>query len=252
MSTRRPLIYIIHTSFVSVKDLNDLFATQIPEAEVRNIVDDSLLPEVLANEGVTSGVGERMKKYFQAAESAGADLIFNQCSSVGEVADVAAKLVRVPVIKVDSRMAEVACQTGRRIGVVATLETTLGPTCRLIEGTAERAGKPIEIIRCLVTGAFDALVGGDRAKHNRMVLEAIRELATRVDVVVCAQGSMTAILPELGKTKVPVLTSPALGVESAVRFLRQSRPKTTQAPAGRNVGRGQAIASSASDAELPK
>jgi len=252
MKRTRPLIYIVHTSFVSVKELNDLFAAELPEAEVRNIVDDSLLPEVLANEGVTAGVSERMKKYFQAAEAAGADLIFNQCSSVGEVADAAALSVQVPVIKVDTRMAEVACQSGRRIGVVATLETTLGPTCRLIEKTAERLGKQIEINRCLVAGAFDALIGGNRAKHNRMVLEAIRELATRVDVIVCAQGSMTAILPELGRTKVPVLTSPALGVESAVRFLRQSQPKTTKARAAQNDKRGQAVISGATDTKLPE
>jgi aspartate/glutamate racemase len=221
MNARKAVVYIIHTSFVSVKDLNDLFHAEMPEAEIRNIVDDSLLPEVLANSGVTPGVTERMQRYYQAAASAGADLIFNQCSSVGEVADAVAKSVPVPVIKVDARMAEVACQTGRRIGVVATLETTLGPTCRLIEATGKRLGRPVEITRCLVRGAFDVLVGGNRARHNQMVLEAIRELANQVDVIACAQGSMAAILPELGQTKVPVLTSPALGVEHAVGELRR-------------------------------
>jgi Asp/Glu/hydantoin racemase len=137
--------------------------------------------------------------------------------------DAAAKAVRVPMIKVDSRMAEVACETGRRIGVVATLETTLGPTCRLVERTAARMGRKAEITRCLVAGAFDALVGGDPARHNAMVLAAIRDLAQKVDVVVCAQGSMTAILPELGRTEVPVLTSPSLGVESAAGFLGRSK-----------------------------
>jgi hypothetical protein len=53
-----------------------------------------------------------------------------------------------------------------------------------------------------------------------MVLDAIRKLAEEVDVVVCAQGSMVAILPDLGPTKVPVLTSPKLGVDSAATFLR--------------------------------
>ncbi|HTX54483.1 MAG TPA: aspartate/glutamate racemase family protein [Candidatus Baltobacteraceae bacterium] len=223
-----------------MKELNKLFADMLPEAEVRNIVDDSLLPEVLAHSGVTAAVHERMKKYFQAAESAGADLIFNQCSSVGEAADAAAQGVSVPVIKVDARMAEVACQTGRRIGVVATLETTLGPTCRLIERTASRLGRQVEISRCLVAGAFDVLIGGNRAKHNQMVLAAIRDLVTRVDVVVCAQGSMTAILPELGQTAVPVLTSPVLGVESAVSFLRGSPSAAPKMPVAKASARGRA------------
>jgi len=223
----RPIVYLIHTSFVSLKDLTALFAELVPEAQIRHIVDDSLLPEVLANGGVTAGVRSRMCEYYKAAELGGADLIFNQCSSVGEVADLAAQLVRVPVVKVDARMAEIACETGNRIGVVATLETTLGPTCRLVENTARRIGKDVDVIRRLVNGAFDILIQGDRARHNQMGLDAIRTLAKEVDVVVCAQGSMMAIVPDLGSTPVPVLTSPRLGVESAAALLRQRRSKET-------------------------
>lgn len=217
----RPVVCIVHTSFVSVTQLTELFAELAPQAQVRHIVDDTLLPEVLANRGVTPRVRSRMCEYYRAAELAGANLIFNQCSSVGEVADLASTLVTVPVIKVDTRMAETACRTGRRVGVVATLETTLGPTCRLIEATAARLGTKIELTRCLVEGAFDKLIAGDRAQHNQMVLTAIRELSRGVDVVVCAQGSMMAIVPDLGPTPVPVLTSPRLGVQSAAEFLQQ-------------------------------
>jgi aspartate/glutamate racemase len=218
-----PLIYIVHTSFVSVDFLTELFRELVPGGRVRHIVDDSLLPEVLQNGGVTPGVRQRMIEYYRAAESAGADLIFNQCSSVGEVADLAAQIVRTPVIKVDSRMAEVACVMARKIGVIATLETTLGPTCRLVETTARRLKRDIVLERVLVAGAFEKLVAGNRPGHNRMVIEAIRELATRVEVVLCAQGSMVAILPELGKVRVPVLTSPRLGVEAAAAALKLIR-----------------------------
>jgi aspartate/glutamate racemase len=217
---RRPVVFIVHTSFVSLDELSRLFKEREPAIELRHIVDDSLLAEVLANGGVTPAVRKRMIEYYRAAELAGADLIFNQCSSVGEAADNAARTVKTPVIKVDSRMAEVACETGSRIGVVATLETTLGPTCRLIEATAKRLGKKVKITRCLVSGAFDRLVGGDRAGHNEAVLGSIRRLIPKVDVVVCAQGSMTAVVPDLGPTPVPVLTSPALGVEDAVSWIR--------------------------------
>src|SRR5262245_2650681 len=218
---RRPVVCLVHTSFVSVTQLTELFAELAPQAQVRHIVDDTLLPEVLANGGVTPRVRSRMCEYYKAAELAGADLIFNQCSSVGEVADLAATMVTIPVIKVDARMAEVACRTGRRIGVVATLETTLGPTCRLIESTASRLAIPVQLTRCLVEGAFERLIGGDRAKHNQMVLDAIRDLAQRCDVIVCAQGSMMAIVPDLGPTPVPVLTSPRMGVQSAAEWLQQ-------------------------------
>lgn len=219
MGSKKKTVFIIHTSRVSVDDLNKLFSELAPEVIVRNIIDDSLLPEVLANGGVTPMVTRRIFNYTMMAEAAGADLIFNQCSSVGEVADMAAKVVNVPLVKVDEKMAEVACQTGSRVGVVATLKTTLGPTVRLIQKTADRLNKKIEITEKLVNGAFDKLISGDRKTHNTMVITAIQELTRNVDVVVCAQGSMVALLPDLGKTRVPVLTSPRLGVERAVEVL---------------------------------
>lgn len=220
MSTDRGTIAIVHTSFVSVDDLTALFGEHGPEIQIRHIVDDSLLPEVLANGGVTPEVVSRICAYYKAAQEAGADLVFNQCSSVGEAADVAARTIRTPVVKVDKKMAQVACETGRKIAVAATLETTLGPTCRLLESTAAEMGKEIDIEPLLIEGAFDELISGRRDRHNEMVLAAIRGALGRVDAVVCAQGSMVAILPELGQTKVPVLTSPRLGVAAAVEQLR--------------------------------
>lgn len=222
MSNDKKTVFIIHTSGVSANELNALFKEMAPDVTVRNIIDDSLLPEVLENGGVTDGVRRRIREYAKLAESAGADLIFNQCSSVGEAASEAARDVKVPLVKVDERMAEVACETGRRVGVIATLGTTLGPTCRLIRETAKRMGKDIEIVERLCEGAFDKLIAGDRKTHNEMVISAIRELAQEVDVVVCAQGSMTALLPDLGETPVPVLTSPRLGVEKAVQVLNRA------------------------------
>lgn len=221
MSKTSGIVTIVHTSFVSVDDLTTQFKEIGPEIQVRHIVDDSLLPEVLANGGVTNSVRSRICAYYRAAEEAGADLVFNQCSSVGEAADIAAQLIQIPVVKVDQSMAQVACETGTRIAVAATLETTLGPTCRLVKNTARNMKKEVIVEPLLIEGAFNQLISGNRTKHNQMVLAAIRGVLDRVDVVVCAQGSMVAILPELGETAVPVLTSPKLGVIHAVAKLRE-------------------------------
>lgn len=214
-------VVIIHTSDVTLEYLNNLFHELAPEVIVKNIIDDSLLAEVIENKGVTKGVIKRICTYAVLAEKIiGADLIFNQCSSVGEAADIAAKLVDIPLVKIDEKMAEVACKTGKRIGVIATLPTTLGPTVRLVKKTAEKLNKEIEITEKLCEGAFSLLRSGDVKTHNKMVIEGIRELAEKVEVIVCAQGSMVALLDELGETAVPVLTSPRLGVERAVEILK--------------------------------
>ena len=216
---QKKVVVIIHTSDVSVKDLKSLFTELAPEICVRNIIDDSLLAEVLDNGGVTTAVIKRICAYALQAEVIGANLIFNQCSSVGEAADIAAKLVNIPLVKIDEKMAEVACKTGKKIGVVATLQTTLGPTVRLIKKTAEKLKKEVQITEKLCEGAFDLLRGGDIKAHNKMVIKGIKELTKEVDVVVCAQGSMVPLLAELEETSIPVLTSPRLGVEHAVKIL---------------------------------
>ena len=216
-------VVIIHTSDISVKDLKNLFTELAPEVCVRNIVDDSLLAEVLEKGGVTTAVKKRICAYALQAEVIGADLIFSQCSSVGEAADIAAKLVNIPLVKIDEKMAEVACKTGSKIGVIATLQTTLGPTVRLVKSTAEKLKKEIQITEKLCEGAFDLLRGGDIKTHNKMVIKGIQELTKEVDVIVCAQGSMVPLLDELGETPIPVLTSPRLGVERAVEVLKNLR-----------------------------
>lgn len=213
-------VVVIHTSFVSVADIKELFAEIVPEAKVHHIVDDSLLSEVLANGKVTDGVRNRMIHYAEHAQMIGADLVFNQCSSVGEAADEARKHVRVPLLKIDEAMAAKAVELGNHIGVIATLETTLNPTVRLIETMAAKAGKSVKIDRMLCSGAFECLIGGDRNRHNQIVLDAIQEISAKVDVIVLAQGSMITLLPYLEETRVPVLTSPRLGVERAKEMLR--------------------------------
>ncbi|MFW6056915.1 MAG: aspartate/glutamate racemase family protein, partial [Chloroflexota bacterium] len=141
------------------------------------------------------------------------------CSSIGEAADMAATTVNIPLVKIDERMAEIACKTGSRIGVVGTVATTMGPTVRLIKRTAEKLGKDVTVIEELSAGAFEKLTSGDRTGHNKMVIASIRKVAKQVDVVVCAQGSMLALKQDLGETPVPVLFSPPIGVQHAVEVL---------------------------------
>jgi aspartate/glutamate racemase len=216
-------VFIIHTNQLAGGDLTRLFSEMAPDVTVRNIIDDSMLPEVLAAGGVTPGVLKRYCLYATLAETAGADLIFNQCSSVGEAADIAQGMVRIPIVKIDERMAETACRTGKRIGVLATAVSTMGPTTRLLQKTAARLGKEVSLVEALRTDAFERMLVGDRRGHNELLLGTIRDLFGRVDVVVCAQGSMLALKPDLGETPIPVLMSPPIGVAHAVEVLNAKR-----------------------------
>lgn len=212
-------VAVVHTSAVSLKVLNDLFATIIPEAEIFNIIDDSLLAEVKTAGHPTPFLIKRMCCYYQLAEESAADLIFNQCSSVGEAADIAALTISTPVLKVDEAMARKAVELGSRIAVVATVASTVAPSCRLVEKMAKEAGKAVEVKSCLVDGALEILMKEGPEKHNQMVIAKVEEAEKNADVIVLAQGSMIVLEPLLSHIKIPVLTSPRLGVEYARKLL---------------------------------
>ena len=99
-----------------------------PEAQTFNIVDESLLANTIAAGRLTAATARRLAMYLGSAEEAGADAILVTCSSLGAAVEAARPFVGVPVLRVDELMADRAVRLGRRIGVIATLPTTLGPT----------------------------------------------------------------------------------------------------------------------------
>lgn len=204
---------IIHTSFVSVNDLAALCKEILPGVAVTNIVDDSLLPEVRENGGLTKNVTRRICAYAVEAQQMGCDAILNQCSSVGEAVDVARGLINIPYIKVDEPMAEKAAAIGGRIVVMATVSTTLKPSCRLVERAVAQLGTKAEVVPVYVDGAFDVLLKQGSEAHNAMLIDRVREETSTASCVVLAQGSMLCLAPLLTDMPVPVFTSPRLGIE---------------------------------------
>ncbi|WP_274649901.1 aspartate/glutamate racemase family protein [Paenibacillus humicola] len=214
-------VVVIHTGPVTVQPLKDQFRQVLPDVRMINIMDDSLLNDAMQAGHLTKEVSSRLYAYMEQAQAMKADLILNACSSVGEAADAARNLLSVPVIKIDEAMADRASEIGSKIGVVATVKTTLEPTVRLIESKAKEKCKPVEVVRQIAEGAFQALLDGDGEKHDRIVKETISELIAKVDVVVLAQVSMARLIPSLGETKVPVLASPSSGVEAVKKALER-------------------------------
>ena len=212
-------VFVLHTSFALVDMLGKMFTEQMPEVRVVNIVDDSLLADVRAAGHVTPSVTRRMLGYATLAQSAGADVIFNTCSSVGEVADQMRAVVDVPVVKIDESMAEQALSYGNRIAVVATVPTTLGPTARMVERIARAKNRPVQVKEHLAEGAFDALMNGDAARHDEMVIAEVKRATEESDAVVLAQGSMSRLSARFADLNVPVLSSPGSGMQQLKQTL---------------------------------
>ena len=212
---KRKQLGLIHTSATLVPIFQQLCSAKVPEVDVFNIADDSLIKDVIRRGELTATTARRVVEHVASAEAAGADYILVTCSSIGRAVETAAGLANVPVLRVDQPMADKAVQMSKRIGVLATLPTTLEPTADLINRRAAKAGKQIELTSRLCEGAFDQLMSGNGAKHDAMVAAALKELASQVEVIVLAQASMARVVESLPAEdrRVPILASPPLAVE---------------------------------------
>lgn len=212
---------LIHTSATLVPVFQQLTNEFLPKVKTFNIVDDSLIKNVISCGELTPATARRVVNYVGSAEAAGADFILVTCSSIGAAVEASAALTKVPVLRVDQPMADKAVQMGKRIGVIATLPTTLQPTGDLVTRRAAIVSKQIELTSRLCEGAFDALMSGDASTHDKMVAAALRELSAKVDVIVLAQASMARVVETLdpGERKVPILASPAIAIQHLASIL---------------------------------
>lgn len=205
---------LIHTVAGLIGPFDALARHHMPGWSPFAMLDESLLRTTIQDGRLSLATMRRLTAMVWSAVDAGAEAVIVTCSSLGPAVEAARPLCPVPLFRVDQGMAAEAVRRGPRIGVLATLSTTLDPTATLIRRTAEAAGKPCMLSSRLADGAFALLAGGDTLGHDRLVAEAMTGLAPDVDVIVLAQASMVRAL-ETVKDRLdplPVLTSPDLGM----------------------------------------
>src|SRR4029077_18803366 len=122
---KRKTLGLVHTSATLVPIFQQLCKTKLPNVDVFNIADDSLIKDVIRRGELTPLTARRVAQHIASAAEAGADYIMVTCSSIGRAVETAAAQSKIPVLRGAQPMADQAAQTGRRIGVVATLPTTL-------------------------------------------------------------------------------------------------------------------------------
>ncbi len=208
---------LIHTSPVLVQAFTALCRRVLPEVTAFHMVDESLIRNTISAGRLQKATVRRLVSQIDSAFQAGADAVLVTCSSIGPGVEAARPLFEAPVLRVDEAMAQKAIEAGERIGVLATLRTTLDPTVQLLRDTAARAGTAREIQACLCDGAFEAILAGDTSTHDRLVLEQLSGLMRRSDVVVLAQASMARVVDNLpsGERLTPIFASPELAILQA-------------------------------------
>ncbi|MDH7598907.1 MAG: aspartate/glutamate racemase family protein [Sedimentisphaerales bacterium] len=221
MTDRHKRITLIHTSPVMIGLFSDIYSEILKGVEVINTVDESLLKDIIQNDQAPKSALRRVVMHILNAHQAGTDLIMVTCSSLGPAAQIGGQLLDIPVIRVDEPMVAMAVAKGQRIGILATLPSTMGPTKDLVLAKARAISRQIEVHVDLCPGAFDALLSGNPEQHDQIVSAAVRKMASKVDVILLAQASMARVLVSIpaGTIDVPILTSPRPAIEHAATIL---------------------------------
>ncbi|MCJ7544736.1 MAG: aspartate/glutamate racemase family protein [Phycisphaerae bacterium] len=215
-------VALIHTSAMMVPPFKALAEEMLAGVGVFHVVDESLLRDIIRDGRLLPPTARRLVGHVIAAAEAGADAVMVTCSSVGAAVELSRALVTVPVLRVDEPMAAKAVASGERIGVVATLPSTLAPTAELIRRLAREAGKKVQVTDRLCEGAFAAILAGDTATHDAKVAAALGELSRACDLIVLAQASMARVAEALpaAQRRVPILSSPRLAVEKLAEVVK--------------------------------
>lgn len=214
-------VVLIHTTRIVIEPIHKLLTKIIPEVKTINLLDEGIL-EILFRKGyIDSQVNRKVCNLAISAEETGADLIMLTCSSISPCADIARKIINIPILKIDEVMVNKVVNLGKVIGVLATSRTTLQPTTHFIEKVAKEKNKNILIKTYLYEEALKALLVGKDDEHDKIILKAVNEISKEVDVIVLAQASLERLLQKINKKaiKINVLSSPRMAIYNIKKIL---------------------------------
>jgi aspartate/glutamate racemase len=204
-------IALIHALKHSIQPIESSFARLWPDVRLMNLLDDSLSADLARDGRLTDVMTERFLTLGRYVVSTGADAILFTCSAFGPCIEAVARAhAPMPVLKPNEAMIEQATRGGRKVGLLSTFSPTLA-------SMPPEFPASVELVPKLAEGALAALDRGDRAEHDRLVVEASKDLRD-CDVIALAQYSMapaaSAVEQASGR---PVLTTP----DSAVLKLKE-------------------------------
>ncbi len=211
-------LYVFHPTPLMVAKLDQLIRELAPALRHENLIYPEMLDEVRVD-GITDAIREKLRSIITAVPQDTAAVILCSCSTLGGCAEEMSGLTTNTIIRIDRPMAEAAVSMGRRIGLAAALDTTLLPTRALLEETAKRAGRAIQIREISCNAAWEHWMRGDERAYIAEIVSVLRANAEGLDVIVLAQGSMAGAEAFADDVGVPILSSPRVAIERVRELL---------------------------------
>jgi Asp/Glu/hydantoin racemase len=214
-----PRIGLVHALEESVAPARRAFAELWPEAQIFDLLDTSLAPDLAAAGLLTGAMTERFRtlgRYaagLDRAEDRADGLLFT-CSAFGPAIEAVKRDLPIPVFRPNEAAFDRAIATARRIGLIVTFAPSLGALSSELYQMAEIARRDIAIVGVIAEGALNALKAGDGDRHDELIDAAARGLPS-VDLLLLGQFSAARAAPLLRQwANCPVLTTPECAVEA--------------------------------------
>jgi hypothetical protein len=214
-------IAFLHTAEVHVATFDQIFQDLGASARLDHHVNASLLDK--ARRDGTAAVHTEVCALLE--DLSDADAVLCTCSTLGPLADIAAKSAK-NIIRIDRPLMEQACADGSKVLIALCLESTRDPTLDLLNDCAAHAGKHIEPVVVTCSDAWAFFEAGDNEAYAAAISEAIKSrLAEEIDVesIVLAQASMRVAEIRLADTGIPVRSSPVLAARRCLDVANAKR-----------------------------
>jgi aspartate/glutamate racemase len=206
-------IALVHAVKVAIAPVEDAFRRHWPEAELINLLDDSLSRDRNRERDLTPALKQRIAALAEYGISAGAQAVLYTCSAFGEAIEAVKRAQKVPVLRPNEAMFDEALKHGKRLGMLASF----GPTVGALEAELRFLENDVFLKTVCVPEAMTALQAGDGATHDGLLARAAPQLG-ECDAIMLAQFSTARARDAVAATvRCPVITSPA----SAVLRLRE-------------------------------
>jgi Asp/Glu/hydantoin racemase len=210
-------ISLIHAMPVAIEPVCNTFRRLWPQAQVTNLLEDSLAADLAAAGAIDQKMFDRFCSLAKYSEDCGADAVLFTCSAFGPAIEAARAAVNIPVLKPNEAMMEEALATGSRIALLATFEPSLGSMKAELEQMAAARRAEVNITMKAAPAALAAMLAGDSATHDAQIAAAAEEIGD-CDALLLCQFSMASAAERIPSRRGrAVFTSPY----SAVARLKQ-------------------------------
>lgn len=211
-----PRIFLIHATPVAIIPITEAFKRLWPEAELANLLEDSLSSDLASAGELTPALTARFLKLGTYASESGADAILFTCSAFGDAIDACKRALTIPVLKPNEAMIEEAIKRSRRITILATFQPSIVSMTEEFQAHARQLGVEIELQTQVCPGALDELHKGNADRHDALITDSART-SIHGELLCFAQFSMTSAAQQASQASgLTVLTTP----DSAVLKLR--------------------------------